>query len=164
MAVLSVRKYLGDVVYPVVTQPDRVESFLVHAYWDRFREERVPKYRALLSGPTLEAEQVELVKGIIRNKQAYHFARKRCEPPHPDFGLRFYQGEQSVILLICLYTAAWEFYASDTEITESWCDPVITPLLSLAKALFPVQASLSPNSVWNRQFLRHLAENRPASR
>jgi hypothetical protein len=154
---LNVEEFLGTSIYPIVSQPDRVDSFLVHLVGDTQRKPDFPQRFIIATGPALTPEQIQLLAGWIRDPGSYFFARKRCAP-HPDFALRLWQGDAWVDMLICFYCCDWVFY---TQQHREWvgCDPVRRELLRLAKSLFPEEASPSARSVWKQGAIKRLVES-----
>jgi hypothetical protein len=155
----DVEQFLEPQIYHVVSQPERVESYLLHRgdtgvvlCQKRF------VYRILSTGPLLDTEQVNSLTQLVLNRGSYYFGRIRSLCPDPGFALRLWREDASVDLLIDLYRAGWDFLGEKTP-KMSWCHPVIGRIRQLAKSLFPEQASASPYSMWKLGAIKRLVES-----
>lgn len=143
----------------IVSEPEKVESFLVRCGQGEWSHGGLQSCEVLAKGPLLTIAQTNELKRIVLDRDSYFLGCKRCLPPDPHFALRLWKKERCMDLMVDLHRAGWVFHCGDEEFW-SWCDPVVRELIILAKSLFPKQASSSPRCVWRRGAMEDLARQR----
>jgi hypothetical protein len=131
--------FLSCEIVQILSQPDRVESFILEPQEEPELDE---KYRLGLypikangQGLNLEGDNLTLFQKLVFAESSYIFGmEKRCRF-FPDVGLHFVKGDKAVEILFSKSCKLWRFIYGEEDKLEDF-DPVQNQLTFL-NSLFP---------------------------
>jgi len=134
----SVKNFLGLKMSTILSEPDRVESFLVKpelADKPTAENQVLNGFPIKKIGSQLNDEQIKTFQKFIFDEKSYNFeVVKKCLF-RPDLGLRFSKGEETVIVLLSFSCELWQFSHRDIQKIEDF-DSITEKLLEFQNVLF----------------------------
>lgn len=131
--------FLGPEVAAILSQPDRVETYLLESALapDAIGPGSVAGYLWKARGTPLERADVAALRSLAFSDTSYDFENAKKCPLVPEYDVRFIKGDAAVDVLFSFQCTMWEFVHKNVRKREDF-DPVQDQIKRILGTVFRV--------------------------